>query len=74
MPYYAVFCLDLHCLLRQKRFSEKEIQVYLDIITCDPQYIQWTACADPESCVRGGPNIFFIIIIFFLFVDLLMRG
>ena len=25
----------LHCLLRQKRFSEKKIKFYLAIITCD---------------------------------------
>ena len=30
---------DLHCLLRQNRSSEKEIQYVLEIITRDPQYI-----------------------------------
>ena len=29
-----------HCLLRQKPSSEKEIQYVLEIITCDPQYIE----------------------------------
>ena len=30
----------MYCLLRQKRYSGKEIQYFLEIIT--PQYIQWT--------------------------------
>ena len=36
MLHNAAFHLDLHCLLRQKQFSEKEMQFYLEIITCDP--------------------------------------
>ena len=32
--YYVAFHQGLHCL-RQRRFSEKEIQFYLEIITCD---------------------------------------
>ena len=32
----AAFHQDLHCLLRQKSSAEKEIQFYLEIITCDP--------------------------------------
>ena len=37
--------VSLHCLLRQKRSLEKEIQFYMEIyVTCDPlsRYIQWT--------------------------------
>ena len=32
----ATFHQGLHCLLRQKRSSEKEIHFYLEVITCDP--------------------------------------
>ena len=35
MPHHAAFHQGLHCLLRQNRFSEKEIQFYLEI-TCIP--------------------------------------
>ena len=36
MPHNAALHRGLHCLLRQKQFSEKEIQFYLEIITCGP--------------------------------------
>ena len=36
MPHKAAFHQGLQCLLRQKRSSEKEIKVYLEIITADP--------------------------------------
>ena len=36
MPHYEAFHQGLHCLLRQKKSSEKEIHFHLDIITCDP--------------------------------------
>ena len=43
MPHDAAFHQGLHCLLRQKRPSEKEIQLYFEVIlTCDPLDIQWT--------------------------------
>ena len=32
----AAFQLGLHCLLEPKESSDKEIQFYLKIITCDP--------------------------------------
>ena len=32
----AAFNLDLHCLLRQNRSLDKEIEYCLQIITCDP--------------------------------------
>ena len=35
MPHNAAFHQGLHCLLRQKRSLEKEIKVYLEIITAD---------------------------------------
>ena len=36
MPHDAAFHLGLHCLLRQKRSAEKEIQFLFGNITCDP--------------------------------------
>ena len=32
----VAFHQGLHCLLRQKQSSKKEIHLYLEIITCDP--------------------------------------
>ena len=36
MSRNAAFHQGLHCLLKQKQSSEKDIQFYLEIITCDP--------------------------------------
>ena len=36
MPHFAAFHQGLHCLLRQKQSSKKEIQYFGEIITCDP--------------------------------------
>ena len=36
MPQNAAFNQDLHCLLRHKISSEKEIYFCLEIIICDP--------------------------------------
>ena len=36
MPHNATFHHSLHCLLGRKGSSEKEIQLYLEIIACDP--------------------------------------
>ena len=36
MLHNAAFHQGLHCLLRQIRSSEKEIQYFLEIITCNP--------------------------------------
>ena len=36
MPHDAAFHQGLHCLLREKQSSAKEIQFYLEIIMCDP--------------------------------------
>ena len=36
MPHSVVFHQSLHCLLRQYRYTKKEIQYVLEIITCDP--------------------------------------
>ena len=36
MLHNATFHQGLNCLIRQTRSSEKEIQFYLEIITCDP--------------------------------------
>ena len=36
MPHNAAFHQGLNCLLRLKGTSEKEIQFYFKIITCDP--------------------------------------
>ena len=35
MPHNAAFHQGLHCFLRENRSSEKEIQYYFEIITCD---------------------------------------
>ena len=35
----AAFHQDLHCLLRPNQSLEKEIQYFLEIITCDPRNI-----------------------------------
>ena len=43
MPHNAAFHQGLHCLLRQKRSSEKEIQYILGkFYLVTPQYMQWT--------------------------------
>ena len=42
MPQHAAFHKGLHCYLRRKRYSEKEIPFYLQNITVIPQYLQWT--------------------------------
>ena len=36
MPHNAAFHQGLHCLLRKKRYSEKQMQFYLEIIACGP--------------------------------------
>ena len=36
MTHHAAFRQGLHCLLRQNHSSEKEIQFFFGIITCDP--------------------------------------
>ena len=36
MPLKAIFHQDLHCLLRQNKSSEKQMQYILKSITCDP--------------------------------------
>ena len=35
MLHYAAFHLGLHCLLRQNQSSEKEINIFLEFLTCD---------------------------------------
>ena len=35
IPHNGAFDQGLHCLLRQKRSSEKEIQYFWKIITCE---------------------------------------
>ena len=40
MPHKVAFHQGLHCLLRQKRSSEKYVFQKLKPVT--PQYIQWT--------------------------------
>ena len=36
MPHNTAFDQGLRCLLTQERSSEKELQFYLEIVTCDP--------------------------------------
>ena len=40
MSHNATFYQGLHCLLRQKEVSEKDVQHCLEIIACDPSNIQ----------------------------------
>ena len=47
MPHNVAFHLDLHCLLRQKQSSEKEIIFYIEIIACDP----WINTVDCTKCI-----------------------
>ena len=43
MPYNAAFHHGLHCLLyRQNPSSEKGIQYFLEIMTCDPSIYRYT--------------------------------
>ena len=60
MPQNVAFHQGLHCLLRQKQFSEKEIQYYLEIITCDPLlYTKGHCCIKAEGrihCSQTGQN------------------
>ena len=44
MPHNKAFHQGLLCLLKQKRSSEKRLQFYLEIVTCDPQI---TVCNGP---------------------------
>ena len=49
MPNNAAFHQGMHCLLKQKQSSEKEIQFFLEIITCNhPDLI---ACYFMESSI-----------------------
>ena len=36
MPHNATFYQGLHCLLRQNRSSEKEKDIFWEIVKCDP--------------------------------------
>ena len=36
IQHNVTFHQDLHCLLRRKRSLEKEMQFYLEGLTCDP--------------------------------------
>ena len=40
MPQNATFHQGLHCFLKWNKSSEEQIQYFLEIITCDPQYRQ----------------------------------
>ena len=66
MLYNVGFHYGLHCLLRQERSSEKQIQFYLEIITCDPSIYTinlMVDCIKPEGridlYIKGlSPNKF----------------
>ena len=48
--HIAAFYQGLQCLLRQNQSSEKEIQYYLETITCDPSiYI-----VDHSDCIESN--------------------
>ena len=57
IPHNAAFHQGLHSLLRQEQSSEKEIQYFLEIITCDPQYIQWTIPSYLYQTRRKNPIV-----------------
>ena len=38
IPHNTAFDQGLRCLLRQERSFEKELQFYLEIVTCGPSY------------------------------------
>ena len=52
MPRNAAFHQDLHCLLRHKLSSEKEILFCLEIITCDP----WMYTMDLPKFIVSNQN------------------
>ena len=41
MPLNATFHHGLHCLLRQNQDSEKEMDRFIVILTCNPLDIKW---------------------------------
>ena len=49
MPHDVAFHQGLHFLLRQKQSSEKEIQYFLEIITCDPFIYTMYTCLDKQK-------------------------
>ena len=56
MLHDATFHLGKHCLLRQNQSSEKEIQNYSEIITCDPSiytmdHSDFTVCVFMENSI-----------------------
>ena len=61
MAHHAVFYQGLYCLLRQKRSSEKEIQLFFEITINDPsvftidnsQYIVSIEKKESHKFIRG---------------------
>ena len=54
MPHNAAFHQGLHCLLRQNRSSEKEIQYFWEITTIDPSiyamdHLDFIVCSFMEN-------------------------
>ena len=52
MLHNAALHQGLYCLVRQNWFSEKEIQFYLEIITCDPLMYKM----GPSKCIESNQN------------------
>ena len=55
MPHVA-FHQGLHCLLKQNRSSEKEIQYFLEILTCTPSiyvmsHLDFIVCSFMENFI-----------------------
>ena len=42
IPHKGAFHLGLHCSLKQNWSAEREIQYFVEIITCDPSINKWT--------------------------------
>ena len=57
MLHSVSFHQDLHCLLNRKQSLEKEIQSYLETITCDPSIIYTINCA---MCIASNQKEEFI--------------
>ena len=49
IKYYAAFNQGMYCLQRQNRSSEKEIQYFLELITCK--------CKDKEVLLNVAYNV-----------------
>ena len=59
IPHYVTFHQDLHCLLRRKQSLEREIQFYLEALTCVP--LNYTM--DRSKIIASNQNADFTIVL-----------